>query len=68
VTRSNKNVGLGAMPTLDEVEREHVMRVLKACGHNQALAARLLHLDRKTLARRLRRWFPPDASSHGRRK
>ncbi|HPC83041.1 MAG TPA: sigma-54 dependent transcriptional regulator [Thermoanaerobaculaceae bacterium] len=44
----------GAAVDLREVEREHVLRVLRACGGNQTAAARLLGIDRKTLWRRLR--------------
>ena len=39
---------------LAEVEREHVLAVLDACGGNQAEAARVLGLARNTLWRRLR--------------
>lgn len=44
-------------PTIEEVERDHVMRVLEACGGNRTAAARVLGVDRKTLSRRLRRWI-----------
>jgi DNA-binding NtrC family response regulator len=39
---------------LDSVEREHIQRVLDLTQGNQSRAARLLHIDRGTLARRLR--------------
>ena len=42
------------MRPLAEVEREHVLAVLDACGGNQAEAARVLGLARNTLWRRLR--------------
>jgi two-component system response regulator HydG len=42
--------------TLEEVERRHVLKVLRACGGNRTDAAAILGLDRKTLARRLARW------------
>jgi dTMP kinase len=42
--------------TLDEVGRAHVRAVLVACHGNQSNAARVLGLDRKTLARRMLRW------------
>jgi dTMP kinase len=42
--------------TLDEVAREHVRRVLDACHDNRTNAARVLGVDRKTLARMLQRW------------
>jgi DNA-binding NtrC family response regulator len=42
--------------TLAEVEREHALRVVEACGKNLARAARVLGIDRTTLVRKLRRW------------
>jgi dTMP kinase len=42
--------------TLDEVARLHVQAVLGACNNNQTNAARVLGIDRKTLARRLDGW------------
>jgi dTMP kinase len=44
------------MRTLDEVLCEHVCSILDACGQNRTNAARVLGIDRKTLARNLRRW------------
>jgi DNA-binding NtrC family response regulator len=41
---------------LDEVRRRHVTAVLEACGGNRTNAARVLHVDRKTLYRKLVRW------------
>ncbi len=49
------------MPTLEEVERRYVERVLKAVGGNKTQAARVLGLDRRTLYRRLDRF-----DKHGR--
>jgi two-component system response regulator AtoC len=43
-----------ALEPLDEVERRYIQHVLKACGGNQSMAAQVLKIDRKTLARRLR--------------
>ena len=40
--------------TLAEVEREHVLDVLDACGGRQADAARVLGIGRTTLWRKLR--------------
>jgi len=48
--------------TLDEVARAHVRTVLAACGGNRTNAARVLGVDRKTLARHLRRWGIPSAA------
>jgi DNA-binding NtrC family response regulator len=41
---------------LEEVERRYVLRVMENVGGNRSVAARLLRLDRKTLARKLERW------------
>jgi two-component system response regulator HydG len=40
-------------PTLDELERRYIRRVLKATGGNKTLAARILGMGRRTLYRRL---------------
>ncbi|MFO7736613.1 MAG: sigma-54 dependent transcriptional regulator [bacterium] len=39
--------------SLEEVEVEHIKRVLNAAGHNKTRAARILGIDRKTLSRKL---------------
>ncbi len=44
---------LPEMRPVAEVEREHILRTLRAVGGNKAAAARLLGLDRKTLYRKL---------------
>ena len=44
------------LPTMDEVERRYVVRVLDAVHGNKALAARILGFDRKTLYRKLERY------------
>ena len=41
------------MPTLDELERRYIARVLRALGGNKTQAAKVLGLDRRTLYRRL---------------
>jgi two-component system response regulator AtoC len=43
--------------TMDEVERRHVTRVLKQLDGNKTMAADLLGLDRRTLYRKLERWY-----------
>jgi DNA-binding NtrC family response regulator len=43
-----------APTTLSEVERGHIRRTLEQVGGNRSLAARLLGIDRGTLARKLR--------------
>jgi two-component system response regulator AtoC len=40
--------------SLAQVEREHILRVLADCGHNQTRAAALLGIGRRTLYRKLR--------------
>jgi ActR/RegA family two-component response regulator len=37
---------------LDSVERKHIQRVLRMAGGNKSAAAKLLGLDRRTLARK----------------
>ena len=41
--------------SLEEAERDHLHRVLAATGGNRSAAARILGIERKTLARKLRR-------------
>ena len=43
-------------PSLDEIERRHILRVLRATDGNRSRAARILGIDRKTLLTRLRRY------------
>jgi two-component system response regulator HydG len=49
------------LPTMDEVERRYILRVLAAVHGNKALASRVLGLDRKTLYRKLERYGVLDA-------
>jgi len=42
------------LPSLAEIERRHVERVLKATGWNKARAARVLEVDIKTLNKKIR--------------
>ena len=46
--------GGDALRPLAEVEREHVLRVLDACGGSQVEAARVLGIARNTLWRKQR--------------
>jgi dTMP kinase len=48
--------------SLDEVARDHCRVVLEACRGNQTNAARVLGIDRKTLARSLRTWGVPNTT------
>ena len=45
-----------APATLEAVERRHVMHTLEAVGGNQARAAKLLGVDRRTLYNKLKGW------------
>jgi two-component system response regulator HydG len=44
--------------SLDQVQREHIERVLRSVGGNKAEAARLLGIDRVTLYRRIKKFGP----------
>jgi DNA-binding NtrC family response regulator len=44
---------------LDEMERRYVLRVMESVSGNRSVAARILRMDRKTLARKLERWQRP---------
>jgi DNA-binding NtrC family response regulator len=46
----------GALPTLPEMERQHIERVLTACGGNKTVAAKLLGISRHQLYLRLERF------------
>jgi len=46
----------GGIKTLDEIEREHILKALEHTGGNRALAAQLLGIDRVSLWRKLRRY------------
>ena len=43
----------GHWPTLDEVERHYIERVLSSVAENRSAAARILGIDRRTLMRKL---------------
>ena len=43
---------------LDEIERLHIERVLKASGGNKTKAAQVLHIDYKTLLSKLKKYEP----------
>ncbi len=42
--------------SMEEMERRYIMYVLKTTGGNRTLTARILHVDRKTLYRKLQRY------------
>ena len=43
-----------ALASLADVERQHILRVLEACGHNKTKTAEVLGIDRKTLREKLK--------------
>jgi DNA-binding NtrC family response regulator len=45
-----------AMRSLDEVEKDHILRILEECNYNQTRAAEVLHIDRVTLHNKLKRY------------
>ena len=54
--------GTGQLRTLEEVEAGHITEVLASAGMNKTRAARILGIDRKTLAHKLERMNAPPAS------
>ena len=47
---------LSTLLSLDDAERQHILRVLEAVLGNRTLAAQILGVDRKTLFRKLKRY------------
>jgi DNA-binding NtrC family response regulator len=47
---------LDAVPTLDELERAHILRVLELCENQKTRAAALLGINRTTLWKKLRQY------------
>ncbi len=60
----------GAVKTLEDVERAHILRVLEECGGNQTRAAEVLDIDRVTLHNKLRKygWTKAAAAANGESK
>ena len=52
----NNDAGLAEWPTLADVECAHVRRTLRETFYNQSAAARLLDIDRKSLARKIKKY------------
>ena len=48
--------GLPAGPSLDDVERAHILKTLEACAWNQTKAAKVLDIDRVTLYNRIKKY------------
>ena len=48
--------GLAAGPSLDDVERAHILKTLEACDWNQTRAAKILDIDRVTLYNKIKKY------------
>ena len=48
--------GNGTSRTLEEMERNHILRTLESCGWNQSRAAEILDIDRVTLHHKLKKY------------
>ena len=44
----------GPLASLEQVERDHILRVLQQAGGNKKEAARILNIDRSTLYAKLK--------------
>jgi len=44
------------LSTLEEMERQHIARVLEKTGHNKALSSKILNLPRTTLWRKMKKY------------
>ncbi len=60
MTREQTGADSGEILSLEEVERRHVLKILRACNGSRKDAAKILAVDRKTLARKLSRWSISD--------
>ena len=49
-------VSLNGPRSLDDVEKDHILRVLDDCGGNQTRAAEVLCIDRVTLHHKLKKY------------
>ncbi|MDX2109660.1 MAG: response regulator [Verrucomicrobiota bacterium] len=49
---------VGEVPSLDQVEWEHIQRVLSETGGNISATARMLGIDRRSLQRKLSKFAP----------
>ena len=47
---------MGVNPSLEEMEKNYILRVLKEAGKNQSKASQLLGIDRKTLYTKLKKY------------
>jgi DNA-binding NtrC family response regulator len=56
IPSSAKVEELGTNPSLEEMEKAYILRVLKEAGNNQSKASQLLGIDRKTLYLKLKKY------------
>jgi two-component system response regulator HydG len=54
-SRNGTSAG-GSSRSLDDVEKDHIMRVLEDCGGNQTRTAEVLGIDRVTLHHKLKKY------------
>lgn len=52
--------GTGEFKSLEEIENEHILFILKHTGDNKTRAAKILGIDRKTLREKIQRMIPQD--------
>jgi two-component system response regulator AtoC len=56
ITASPPAAEMSANPSLEEIEKDYILRVLKEAGGNQSKASHILGIDRKTLYHKLKRY------------
>ncbi len=61
LSQSTAHPAQSELLTLDELERRHIVNVLKAVGGNRQAAASILGIDRSTLYRKMKRAASSDA-------
>ncbi len=54
--RSDGAGAAGVVKTLEQLERDHIRRVLEGCGGNKTQAARILGIDRSTLYEKIEKY------------
>jgi len=54
--KSRNGVSVNGPRSLDDVEKDHILRVLEDCGGNQTRASEILGIDRVTLHHKLKRY------------
>jgi two-component system response regulator AtoC len=56
ISSSSTVAEMGESPSLEEMEKNYILRVLKEAGGNQSRASQLLGIDRKTLYLKLKKY------------